>query len=74
MKIPKWFYKKCKFEEGCGVGRVIKGICDVCGEAYYEATPPWIPLHIKILRFFIPNFILYWCNRLKWKIKLRGDK
>lgn len=74
MKIIRLFYKKCKFEEGCGIGRVIKGICDVCGEAYYEATPPALPRHIKILRFFLPHFIEYWYVKIKWKIKLRGNK
>ena len=55
-KIIRLFYKKC---EMCGIGRMVKGICDVCGEAYYEATPPTLPLRTKIWLFFIPNFIQY---------------
>ena len=75
MKIIRLFYKKCDPDyDGCGIGRMVKGICDVCGEAYHEATPPRLPLRMKIWTTIIPDFIIYWYTQIKWKIKLRGGK
>ena len=70
-KILRLFYKKCT---ACGCGRMVKGICDKCGEAYYEATRPQLPLRTRIWLFLIPHFALYWYTQIKWKIKLRGGK
>jgi len=61
------FCKKC---EMCGIGRMVKGICDVCGEAYYEATPPALPLRTRIWLFIIPKFLQYWYTHIKWKMSL----
>ena len=67
MKIPRMFYKKCTT---CGIGRMVKGICDKCGDAYYEQCRPQLPFPIKL----IPRILIVCYSRIKWKIKLRGAK
>lgn len=73
MKIFRFIYKKCNPDYACGTGRMVKGICDVCGDAYYEATPPRLPLCMKIWTTIIPRIIVICYSRIKWKIKLRKD-
>ncbi len=67
MKIFRRFHKICK---ECYTGRMVKGICDKCGDAYYEQCRPQLPFPIKL----IPRILIVCYSRIKWKIKLRGNK
>lgn len=52
--------------------RMKKGICPKCGEGIYEATPPYIPLLMKIRLFLTPYFIQHFVNYVKWELKARS--